>query len=337
MVEQRGEVKVTGELCLLVGIIIGIPSMFLNQPPISVAQLGVRNMNVNTTHTHSKTFDARALASALPSEKIGGWTKEATLEYAACAWLNDHRFADGDMRHPLYPEAETIVCSDIVLVAELVSKHIGPELFGRALAEGLNLEKLVTAARQPRFNVQRFVERVKAGKHDRRYFGTAKVVHQPRRDQSGYTQREKLEMMAAYMLDDERFGNGGGGRVLLDDVVGETEADALWPSSEDLEAVGVDLVVLEQIRSTLGTDGLAKLVGKGVDLVRLTVRVRRGVNVRLLARAFDGGLPVALFNSNSFRTSEFQTEIVVHEGGGAFAGFDLTGGLYGHRVTSTMQ
>lgn len=318
----------TGEPCLLVGTIIGDFLDVLKPATNVVAQLGVRNMNVNTTHTHSKTFDARALASALPAEKIGGWTKEATLEYAACLWLNDHRFADGDMRHPLYPEAETIVCSDIVLVAELVSKHIGPELFGRALSEGLNLEKLIMAARQPRFNVQRFVERVKAGKHDRRYFGTAKIVHQPRRDQSGYTQREKLEMMAAYMLDDERFGNGGGGRVMLDDVVGETEEDALWPSSEELEAVGVDLVVLEQIRSTLGTEGLAKLVGKGVDLVRLTVRVRRGASIRLLSAAFDAGLPVAVFNSNAFRTSEYQAEIIVLDGG-AFTGFDMTG-LFGH-------
>jgi hypothetical protein len=267
------------------------------------------------------------LASTLPDDSTDNWTKKDKIEYAAWAWLNEHRYFKSDKRHPLYPEAETIVCSDIATVAELVSKYIGPELFGQALDDGLNLEKLLTAARQPRFNIKRFVEGLKAGKRSIRYFGNSKP--QPARDVSGYTARDRAEMVACYALDDSRFGHERLHLGDIDDAVGQSEDDALWPSAEVLEAAGVDVVVLEQIRFTLGTDGLASLYAKGVDLARLTTRVRRGANVRLLARAFDSGLPVSLFNSNGFRTSRYQSKVIVLDGRD-FASDVALSGLYGN-------
>jgi len=279
----------------------------------------VHTLDVSTTQ-----FDPGFLASKLDARVIGGWSREDVIDEAAIRWLNDHRLRNGQRWAPIYPEAEDLGPCDFVALAELVSKHLGAELFGLALKKDLDINRLVDAFKRGDLDVEAFVSDVRNGTgDDPRYFGFAPLdvrPAQPRkdvfRDKSGFTRRDKLEMLSAYRLDKERLADIGS-LVVAEDLLRAREDNALWPESEVLEARGVDIVALEKARAAIGTDELANLYANGFDLGKLALRVRNGLDANLLVRAFTTGATdgfdsdrfVKVFNSTRFPSGMFARRI----------------------------
>jgi len=275
---------------------------------------------MNAVHTLDvgTPFLGRALLSEVTAG--GGWTREAKLEMGAIRWINDHSLRNGNRWDRIYPEAEDLGSCDFVSLAELISKHLGAELFGLALKQDLDINRLVDAFKRGDLDVEAFVSDVRNGTcDDPRYFGFApldirsapprKIVF---RRKSGYTRREELEMSAACSLDTERVGDFD-----CSMTAEEREDNALWPESEVLEAQGVDIVALEKARAAIGTDELANLYANGFDLGKLALRVRNGLDANLLVRAFTAGAKVKgfrarfveTFNSTRFPSGMFARRI----------------------------
>ncbi len=287
---------------------------------------------MNVESINSRVFDGRRLAATLHGV-AAGWTLASVLDEAALCWLNGHRLRKGNRWDEIYPEAESLGLTDAVGVAELVSKHLGVERFGRMLKDEVNVNRLCAAYKRHGLNVEKFIHSYDAGELDERFFGPA-LRKEPVRDDSGFTARDRREMVAAYQLDRERAPEWAG-MMVTDDMVPDREATALWPAAEELEAQGVDIVVLESIRAAIGTPALASLYDKGVDLEALVRRVRRGVPAIVISNAINGGkLAVREFNSARFPTSRFagrvdgRSDVLVLDGG-RFSNIDVSG-LLGH-------
>ena len=265
-----------------------------------------------------------------------GWSRHDIIDEAALRWLDDNRLRNGERWNIIFPEAESLGLNDAVTCAELVSKHLGVELFGRMLDDELNVNRLCAAFKSHGLNVTKFIESYNNGRLDRRFFGPTAAIRirkEPARDVSGYTERDRQEMLAVYNLDRERETEFAGLLVHDEDLAVERECSARWPAAEQLEAEGVDIVVLDNIRREIGTEALAGLYSRGVDLEKLTVRVRRGVDAIGLADAINGGrLDVRVFNSARFPTGRFVTrhcQVLKLDGRDFSSNIDVSG-LLGH-------
>jgi hypothetical protein len=236
---------------------------------------------------NTPAFDHRVLQRELSSEVIGNWSQRAVIEQAAICYLDGVRFNGS---RPMFPEAEDLGANDVVTLAEVVGK-LGAERFGKALKQDLDVNRLSASVKFGRFNLDKFIADFDGGSLDPRFFGEIQPVapRAVRRDKSGYTRREKLEMRAAYLLDDARI-DWAGIAITTDDLLVARDEQALWPSAETLEEEGVDIVALERARSIIGTEALGKLYAAGFNLYMLAHRVRYGLDVGQLFAAFGAGL-----------------------------------------------
>jgi hypothetical protein len=234
-------------------------------------------------------FDRRVLQRELPAN-VGNWTRHAVIEQAAICFLDGIRLRNGHRSRPFFPSAEDLGANDLVSLAEVVGK-IGAERFGKALKQDLDVNRLSNAYKFGRFNLDKFIADFDDGKLDTRYFGELQPVSvkQPARDESGFTRREGLEMKAGSSLDRERI-DWAGISVTTEDLLQAPGEYGLWPTSEELEEQGVDIVSLERARSIIGTQALARLHAARFNLYTLALRVSRGFDVSQFYAAFEAGL-----------------------------------------------
>jgi hypothetical protein len=238
--------------------------------------------------TLNTSFDHRVLQRELSPDVIGNWSQKAVIEQAAICYLDRVRFGIASSQ-PMFPEAESLGANDIVTLAEVVAK-IGAERFGKALDQELDVNRLSSAVKFGRLNLDKFIVDFDEGNLDSRYFGQLRPVTPRvfRRDKSGFTRREKLEMRAAYVLNRERI-NWAGIAGTTDDLLTASEDQAHWPTSDELEDQGVDIVALERARSVIGTHALSELNAAGFNLYTLAYRVRYGLDIGQLFAAFKAG------------------------------------------------
>jgi hypothetical protein len=252
------------------------------------------------THHAADTsiFNSRVLRSILSPDVIGNWTQDAVIEQGAITFIDNIAAPFGQKSKRYFPEAESLGARDIVTLAELVGR-IGGKRFGKALKSGLDVNRLTDAVKSGSLNLEKLIADFDEGMLDSRVFGAEPPVspnvssrvspRATRRDSSGYSRRDLLEMSAAYKLDHER-DDWACIAVTTDDLLDAREANARWPSVDELEKKNVDIVALERVRSIIGTQGLARLYAAGFNLSTLAYRVRYGLDVAHLFAAFEAQL-----------------------------------------------
>jgi hypothetical protein len=250
---------------------------------------GVRTMHMHNISNTTLSFDRRALERELP-DVFGNWTQKAMIEQAASCFLDSIRLRNGQPSRPMFPEAEDLGSTDLVSLAEVVGK-IGAERFGKALKKDLDVNRLSNAHKFGRLNVDKFIADFDEGKFDSRFFGEVQpvAVKEPVRDASGLSRRDRLELKAGSSLDRQRI-DWAGISVTTDDLLQPKGEYGLWPTSEELEDQGVDIVALERARSIIGTEALGRLHAARFNLYTLALRVSRGFDVGRLYAAFEAGL-----------------------------------------------
>jgi hypothetical protein len=238
------------------------------------------------THHAADTsiFNSRVLRSILSPDVIGNWTQDAVIEQGAITFIDNIAAPFGQKSKRYFPEAESLGARDIVTLAELVGR-IGGKRFGKALKSGLDVNRLTDAVKSGSLNLEKLIADFDEGMLDSRVLSPRAT----RRDSSGYSRRDLLEMSAAYKLDHER-DDWACIAVTTDDLLDAREANARWPSVDELEKKNVDIVALERVRSIIGTQGLARLYAAGFNLSTLAYRVRYGLDVAHLFAAFEAQL-----------------------------------------------